>query len=146
MKKNILFILADDQRYDTIHVLGNNEIFTPNLDKLVKEGTTFTQCHIPSGSSQAVCMPSRAMLHTGRKLFSLEDEGQSIPENHSLIGEYLKQNGIMEFGVTQEVLLMATRFFLVEWMIIGLFQPIIMTQQETMTIVDIKLIAIYRVI
>src|ERR1041385_2177864 len=35
---NILFILSDDQRFDTIHVLGNKEIQTPNLDKLVERG------------------------------------------------------------------------------------------------------------
>ena len=34
-KPNIIFIVTDDQRFDTIHALGNNEIITPNLDKLV---------------------------------------------------------------------------------------------------------------
>ena len=32
---NVLFILTDDQRFDTIHALGNDEIQTPHLDKLV---------------------------------------------------------------------------------------------------------------
>jgi len=39
---NVLVILTDDQRFNTIRALGNNEIHTPNLDKLVKSGTTFT--------------------------------------------------------------------------------------------------------
>lgn len=33
-KPNVLFLLADDERFDTIHALGNDEIKTPNLDRL----------------------------------------------------------------------------------------------------------------
>lgn len=36
-KPNILFLLADDQRHRTIHALGNKEILTPNLDRLVHQ-------------------------------------------------------------------------------------------------------------
>ena len=43
---NILFILADDQRYDVIHALGNKEIITPNLDALISSGTTFINSYI----------------------------------------------------------------------------------------------------
>ena len=41
--KNILIIYSDDQSYNTIHAWGNNEIQTPNLDKLSKEGMSFMQ-------------------------------------------------------------------------------------------------------
>ena len=34
-RPNVLLILADDQRWDTIRALGNSEIRTPNLDRLV---------------------------------------------------------------------------------------------------------------
>lgn len=34
-KPNILFFLTDDQRFDTIRILGNEEIYTPNMDRLV---------------------------------------------------------------------------------------------------------------
>ena len=71
-KPNILLFFTDDQRFDTISALGNNQIHTPNLDALVSGGTTFTQAHIPGGTCGAVCMPSRAMLHTGRTLFHLD--------------------------------------------------------------------------
>lgn len=98
MKPNIVFMFADDQRFDTIHALGNEEIITPNLDQLTASGTAFTQCHIPSGTSGAVCMPSRAMLNTGRRLFSLDREGQEIPESHALLGETLQQAGYDTFG------------------------------------------------
>ena len=52
-KPNILFILADDQRFDTIHALGNEEIHTPHLDWLAETGTAFTHAHIPGGTSGA---------------------------------------------------------------------------------------------
>lgn len=97
-RPNILFLLTDDQRYNTIHALGNEEIITPNMDELVRRGTAFTEAHIPGGTSGAVCMPSRAMLNTGRTLFHIEGEGQSIPEDHTTLGECLKGNGYNCFG------------------------------------------------
>ncbi len=97
-KPNILFLFADDQRFDTINAINNPDVITPNLDKLVKRGTTFTHAHIPCGTSGAVCMPSRAMLHTGRTLFHLQSEGQQIPCEHITLGETLKQNGYNAFG------------------------------------------------
>ena len=68
---NILFFFTDDQRFDTIRALGNPCVVTPTMDRLVAAGTAFTHAHIPGGTSGAVCMPSRAMLHTGRTLFHL---------------------------------------------------------------------------
>lgn len=97
-KANVLFLFADDQRFDTIHALGNDDIITPNLDKLVARGTSYTQAHIPSGSSPAVCMPSRAMLHTGRQLFSIQGEGQEINPCHALMGETFINEGYQTFA------------------------------------------------
>ena len=97
-KKNILFLFADDMKYSTIGALGNPEIKTPNLDELAKSGTSFTNAHIPGGSFAAVCMPSRAMLNTGRSLFHLNHFGEMIPEEHALLGETLLQNGYNCFG------------------------------------------------
>jgi len=97
-KPNVVFFFTDDQRFDTIHALGNHEIITPNIDKLVKTGTTFTHAHIPCGTSGAVCMPSRAMLHTGRTLFHIEGAGESIPEEHTTMGEAFRTSGYRTFG------------------------------------------------
>lgn len=97
-KTNILFLFADDQRFDTLHALNNPYIITPNLDRLVENGATFTQAHIPCGTCGAVCMPSRAMLHSGRTLFHLQGEGQEIPREHITLGETLKQAGYRAFG------------------------------------------------
>lgn len=99
MSKNILFILTDDQRFDTIHALGNSEIKTPNLDKLVENGTAFTHAHIPGGTSGAVCMPSRAMINSGKTLFHLYGEGQEIPTAHTTMGQCFKENGYRTIGV-----------------------------------------------
>ena len=97
-KPNIVVFFTDDQRFDTIQALGNKEIVTPNLDRLVNMGTTYTHGHIPCGTSGAVCMPSRAMLHTGRSLFHLAGEGQRIPADHITLGETLQKAGYRTFG------------------------------------------------
>lgn len=95
---NILILLADDQRFDTIRALGNPAIETPNLDALAADGVSFTQAHIQGGTVGAVCMPSRAMLHTGVDLFHLEDHGQTIPPDHRLMGEVFQEAGYETFG------------------------------------------------
>ena len=61
MKPNILWICTDQQRYDTIHALGNEHIHTPNIDRLVREGVAFTHAFCQS----PVCTPSRASFLTG---------------------------------------------------------------------------------
>lgn len=58
---NVLLILSDDQRADTIAALGSSWIETPNLDRLVREGTAFTRAVAPN----PVCVPSRAEILTG---------------------------------------------------------------------------------
>lgn len=98
MPPNIVFFLTDDQRFDTIAALGNKLIRTPNLDRLVARGVSFTRAHIPGGTSGAVCMPSRAMLLTGRTLFHLDGSGQTIPDDHVLLGEHLRHHGYRTFG------------------------------------------------
>lgn len=97
-KPNIVFFFADDQRFDTIRALGNPHIPTPNLDALVARGTTFSHAYIMGGSSGAVCMPSRAMLMTGRTLCRIQGQGQEIPANHTLLGEALRSAGYETFG------------------------------------------------
>ena len=97
-RPNLLFFFTDDQRFDTIHALGNSEIHTPHLDALVARGTAFTNAYIMGGSCPAVCMPSRAMLMTGRTLYHLQAQGQEIPDDHILLGEALQGCGYNTFG------------------------------------------------
>ena len=98
-KPNIIFMLTDDQRYGTIHALGNDEIHTPNMDRLVKSGTAFTHAYIPGGTASAVCMPSRAMIHSGKSLFHLEECGRNIPTEHITLGQQLLANGYHCYGI-----------------------------------------------
>ncbi|WP_405562412.1 sulfatase [Polaribacter sp. Asnod6-C07] len=61
VRPNIIFIFADDWGYGDLGVYGNNEVVTPNIDKMAAEGTRFTQFHVTSG----VCSPSRSSVLTG---------------------------------------------------------------------------------
>jgi arylsulfatase A-like enzyme len=97
-KPDVLFILTDDQRFDTINALGNRDIITPNMDSLVKNGVSFTHSYIQGGTTGAVCMPSRAMIHTGRSLFRIKDAGLSIPKSHTLMGTVFQKAGYRVFG------------------------------------------------
>ncbi len=70
---NVLFLFSDDQRADTIAALGNEHVRTPNLDRLTREGTAFTRAYcMGARDGDAVCVPSRAMLMTGRTLFRID--------------------------------------------------------------------------
>jgi arylsulfatase len=60
-RPNIILIITDQQRYETIAALGFPHVNTPNLDRLVNEGVAFSQCHVTAPS----CGPSRASLFTG---------------------------------------------------------------------------------
>lgn len=73
-RPNILFIFADDQRADTIAELGNTIIQTPNLDRLVKSGLSFNRAYMQGGMQAATCVPSRAMLLSGRSLFRIDEK------------------------------------------------------------------------
>jgi arylsulfatase A-like enzyme len=97
-RPNVLLLYTDDQRFDTIHAWGCEAISTPNMDRLAARGVSFTHACIPGGTVGAVCMPSRAMLHTGRTLFHLADAGSHIPEDHYLMGEWFQDQGYCAFG------------------------------------------------
>ena len=60
-RPNIVLIITDQQRYDTIAALGFPHAITPTLDRLVREGTSFDSCYI----SAASCVPARASLFSG---------------------------------------------------------------------------------
>ena len=66
---NILFIIADDHRFDAIGAMGDATVQTPVLDALMARGTTFRQTHIMGSLVGAVCVPSRAAVLTSASLF-----------------------------------------------------------------------------
>jgi arylsulfatase len=61
---HILFIMTDQQRFDTIAALGNPHIYTPNFDRLVRRGLAFDNGYSPT----PVCVPARYIIRTGREL------------------------------------------------------------------------------
>jgi choline-sulfatase len=77
-KPNILFIFADDQTHASIHALGNGEIRTPNLDRLVRRGMTFSNTYNPGSFSGAVCVASRTMLNTGMGMWQAREYFESF--------------------------------------------------------------------
>ncbi|VGO11486.1 Arylsulfatase [Pontiella desulfatans] len=92
-KKNILFILADDQRHDVLGCYGNNLIQTPTLDGLAENGVRFENffCQTP------ICATSRATIMTGLSQRShgfnfgeLPVPSEYIPTSYPA---YLKANG-----------------------------------------------------
>ncbi len=72
-RPNIVFLFCDDQRADTIAALGNSQIVTPNLDRLVKRGVSFHRAYMQGGLHGATCIPSRAMLLSGRPLWRIDE-------------------------------------------------------------------------
>jgi arylsulfatase A-like enzyme len=79
-RPNILFILADDQCFDTIAELGNKEILTPNLDRLARSGTSFSSAYNMGGWNGAICVASRAMFNTGRFLWRAQGVDDALAQ------------------------------------------------------------------
>jgi len=94
---NVLFLLADDQRADTIHAWGNPSVETPNLDRLAAEGASFRNTYIMGARNAAVCMPSRAMLMTGRPLLDFDEIAGVVPQEFPMLPELLRGSGYRTF-------------------------------------------------
>jgi choline-sulfatase len=114
VKPNILFILTDDQSFSALGAAGNSTLKTPNLDKLAAQGTQLTHVFNQGSWSPAVCAPSRAMINTGRNLYStgMTDKSVNIKERPSypLWGETFRNSGYETFltgkwHVTRQALL-----------------------------------------
>ena len=90
---NILWIVSDDQRADTIGALGNDQIQTPSLDRLVRQGIRFNSAYCMGSTSGAVCAPSRYMMMTGRSLHRLPGNVFNIPESEVTLPQRLREAG-----------------------------------------------------
>ncbi len=90
-KPNILLIMTDQQRFDSLSCYGCKAVNTPNLDRLADEGVQFNNCVV----SNPVCTPSRASIWTGKELpghgvYRLYD---NMPEDEVMFPVYLQQLG-----------------------------------------------------
>lgn len=88
---NVLLIISDDQRPDTIAALGNDVIRTPSLDRLVREGTAFTR----ATCGNPICTPSRAEILSGCSSFrsGVIDFGKPIDPELPLMARWFADAG-----------------------------------------------------
>ncbi len=61
-RPNILLIMADQMRPDSLGCYGNDVVMTPNIDGLARGGVTFDNCYVQN----PLCCPSRYSILTGR--------------------------------------------------------------------------------
>jgi len=89
--KNVLFIMADQLRWDYLSCYGHPHLHTPNIDRLAERGVRFDRAY----ASSPVCGPSRASFYTGRSVFSHGATWNTIPLpiGELTIGDYLKPLG-----------------------------------------------------
>ena len=69
VKPNIVFLFADDLTYRALHYMGNEQVKTPNLDRLAARGTNFTHSYNMGGWNGAICTASRSMLVSGMSVW-----------------------------------------------------------------------------
>ena len=90
--RNVIFVLADDHRYDAMGFLKGQEwLETPQMDRMAREG-----CHFPNAFvTTALCSPSRASVLTGRYAHThrIIDNNTPIPAGTVLFPQYLQQAG-----------------------------------------------------
>jgi len=94
--KNILLIMTDQQRYDTIAALGNPLIKTPQMDRMVHEGVSFERAYSPC----PVCVPARFSMKTG----TLPQRNGCVmntpmPMGYKSLMEHLRDAGYQTHGV-----------------------------------------------
>ncbi|HEU0206484.1 MAG TPA: sulfatase-like hydrolase/transferase [Pseudolysinimonas sp.] len=97
-RTNILFLMTDQHRVDTLGVYGNTSANTPVLDELARTGTRFDRWYTPT----AICTPARASLLTGQapfrhKLLANHERNvgyiEDLPEGQFVFSEALRENG-----------------------------------------------------
>lgn len=91
LRKNILLIYTDQQRWDTINALGNSNISTPNLNRLVESGVSFSRAFV----NCPVCMPSRMSMLSGRypATLGIQSNGSEMPESVECVQHLLQRVG-----------------------------------------------------
>jgi arylsulfatase A-like enzyme len=92
-KKNLLFIITDQQRYDALGYAGNTVIKTPNLDRLAEQGAYFRNAYTPC----AVCGPARSSILTGYTV-----EGTGVKSNNETY--YYDETEVMTMPTFDEIL------------------------------------------
>ena len=89
---NVLWIMADQLRFDYLSCYGHSKLYTPNIDALAMRGVQFNNVYVQS----PVCGPSRMSAYTGRYVRSHGSTWNGMPlrVGERTIGDHLKENGI----------------------------------------------------
>jgi N-acetylglucosamine-6-sulfatase len=89
--RNIVFILADDHRYDAMGFMGDPVVKTPNLDRLAREGVHLRNAFVTT----SLCSPSRATILTGlyAHQHKVVDNNSPVPPGTTYFPQYLQQAG-----------------------------------------------------
>ncbi|MCB9913968.1 MAG: sulfatase-like hydrolase/transferase [Planctomycetes bacterium] len=95
---NVLLLVSDDQRVDSLGAFGNADAHTPQLDRLVDEGFAMTGVHCMGAMTGAVCGPSRFMLLSGRQLFSLTNAHPSPAASFPSLPAKFREAGYQTFA------------------------------------------------
>ncbi|MGE0807849.1 MAG: sulfatase-like hydrolase/transferase [Burkholderiaceae bacterium] len=90
--RNLLFIMADQLRWDHLSCYGHRSLRTPHLDGLASRGVRFERAYVQS----PVCGPSRMSTYTGRYVASHRSFWNFVPLplSERTLGEYLSEAGI----------------------------------------------------
>lgn len=88
MPPNVLFIMTDQQRKDSLGCYGNAVCRTPNLDQLAKQAVRFERSYV----ANPICMPSRMSMFTGRtpRSHGLWTNGLLIDEQPTVAGHFAR--------------------------------------------------------
>ena len=91
VKKNILVLMTDQQRFDSLGCYGNRHAQTPNLDILAARGALFKNCYVQN----PICSPSRATYATGLypRNHGLWANGVTLPDGLPLLSKALASAG-----------------------------------------------------
>ena len=91
-RRNVLFIMCDQLRFDYLGVYGHPHIKTPNIDRLAARGVRFTNAYVQS----PICGPSRMSAYTGRYMRSHGSTWNGIPlrVGEPTLGDHLREIGV----------------------------------------------------
>ncbi|MGQ0543852.1 MAG: sulfatase-like hydrolase/transferase [Betaproteobacteria bacterium] len=78
--RNLLFILSDQHDHEVLGCAGHGVVKTPNIDRLAREGTRFTNAITPC----PLCVPARASLATGRYVHQVRFWDNASPYDGSV--------------------------------------------------------------
>ena len=91
-RKNILFIMFDQLRFDYLSCSGHKTLHTPNFDRVATEGVRFSRCYVQS----PVCGASRMSFYTGRYVNSHGASWNNFPlkVGELTLGDHLRKCGV----------------------------------------------------